>query len=230
MLESLKKEVCDVNLTLVREGLVFQTWGNASAIARAEGMVVIKPSGLSYDKMRPRDMVVVDLAGTVVEGDLKPSVDLPTHLALYQAFAGVGGIVHTHSHYATCWAQARRPIPCLGTTHADYFHGEVPLTAPLTEADVAEGYERNIGEAILRRFADLDPMTYPGVLAAGHAPFAWGETIEKALENALVLEEVARMALHTLAINPGASPLESYLLDKHFLRKHGKTAYYGQAR
>jgi L-ribulose-5-phosphate 4-epimerase len=230
MLESLKKEVCDANLTLVREGLVFQTWGNASAISRAEGLVVIKPSGVSYDKMRPRDMVVVDLEGKVVEGDLKPSVDAPTHLTLYKVFATVGGIAHTHSHYATCWAQARRPIPCLGTTHADYFHGEVPLADPLTADEVAEHYERNIGEVILRRFGSLDPLAHPAVLAAGHGPFAWGESLEKAVECACVLEEVARMALHTLALSGEAPVLEPYLLDKHFLRKHGQGAYYGQSQ
>jgi L-ribulose-5-phosphate 4-epimerase len=228
MLKKLKSEVCAVNLALVREGLVIQTWGNASGIDRERGLVVIKPSGVSYDTMRPEHMVVVDLDGRVVEGELRPSVDTPTHLALYQAFPGIGGVVHTHSHYATCWAQARRPIPCFGTTHADYFYGEVPLTDALTEAEVADEYEANIGAVIVRRYADLDPMAYPGVLAAGHGPFTWGATAGKALENAVVLESLAKMALHTLSIAPGAAPLEDYLLDKHFLRKHGHGAYYGQ--
>ncbi len=228
MLKKLKKEICRINLALVRRGLVLQTWGNASGINRKRGLVVIKPSGVDYETMAPELMVVVDLEGRVIEGELKPSVDTPTHLVLYKAFPGIGGIVHTHSHCATCWAQARRAIPCLGTTHADYFHGEIPITEPLTEAEVAEDYERNIGEVIVRRFAGVDPMAHPAVLAAGHANFAWGGTPAKALENAEVLEEVARMAWHTLSINPDAPPLESYLLDKHFLRKHGKDAYYGQ--
>ena len=228
MLETLKQEVCRVNLALVESGLVLQTWGNASAIDREQGRVVIKPSGVSYDTMTPEQMVVVDLEGNVAEGDLKPSVDMPSHLILYGAFPEVGGVVHTHSHYAVCWAQARRAIPCFGTTHADYFYGEVPLTDALTAEEVADNYERNIGRVIVRRFADLDPMQYPGVLTAGHAPFAWGKTVAKALENAEVLEEVARMALHTLAVNAQAAPLEQHLLDKHFLRKHGKDAYYGQ--
>lgn len=228
MLETLKREVCEANLALVREGLVLQTWGNASAVDRTQGLVVIKPSGVAYDTMTPEHMVIVDLEGKVVGGTLAPSVDLPSHLVLYKAFPAIGGVVHTHSHYATCWAQARRPIPCFGTTHADYFHGEVPLTDALTEEEVATNYERHIGEVIVRRFAGLDPLKYPAVLTAGHAPFAWGETLAKALENAVVLEEVARMASHTISINSGAGPLEPYLLDKHFLRKHGKGAYYGQ--
>ena len=228
MLEALKREVCDVNLALVRERLVFQTWGNASAIDRAENLVVIKPSGVAYEEMTPEHMVVVDAEGNTIEGGLKPSVDLATHLVLYQAFEEVGAIVHTHSHYATCFAQARRPSPCFGTTHADYFNGEVPLADALTAEEVAEDYERHIGTVIVRRYAALDPMQHPAVLPAGHAPFAWGRTPAKALEAALVLEEVARMAYHTLGLNPGAEPLEPYLLDKHFLRKHGTDAYYGQ--
>ncbi len=230
MLEHLRKEICDVNLELVKRGLVFQTWGNASGIDRKRDLVVIKPSGVSYDKMCPKHMVVVDLAGNVVEGDLMPSVDTPTHLALYKAFLVIGGIVHTHSHYATCWAQARRSIPCFGTTHADYCHGEIPLTDALTESEVAENYEANIGQVILRRYANLDPLACPGVLAAGHGPFAWGRTPAESLENAIVMEELARMAAHTLAINPETPPLENCLLDKHFLRKHGKSAYYGQKK
>ena len=228
MLESLKERVCEANLELVRRGLVLMTWGNASGLDRERGLVAIKPSGVPYDQMRPEHMVVVDLAARWVEGELKPSVDAATHIELYKAFPKIGGVVHTHSHYATCFAQACRPIPCFGTTHADYFYGEVPVSDPLTENEVNEDYESHIGQVIVRRFADLDPMQYPGVLAAKHGPFAWGVTVEKAVENAAVLEETARMALHTLALSPAQPPIEQYLLDKHFLRKHGTGAYYGQ--
>ena len=228
MLEPLKTEVCDMNLALVEEGLVTQTWGNGSAIDRAAGLVAIKPSGVPYGELTPEHIVIVDLGGAVVEGDLKPSVDLPAHLVLYKSFPDAGAVVHTHSHFATCFAQARRPIPCLGTTHADYFYGEVPVTDALTAEEVADGYEKHIGDVIVRRFAGLSPMALPGVLCAGHAPFVWGRGIVQAVENAAVLEELARMAFHTLLINPAAAPLEPYLLDKHFLRKHGKGAYYGQ--
>ncbi len=230
MLDDLKERVCRANLDLVRRGLVFETWGNASAIDRESGLVVIKPSGVAYDRMKAGDMVVVDAAGRVVDGAYKPSVDTPVHRALYDAFPAVGGIVHTHSHHATCFAQARRPVPCFGTTHADYFHGEVPLADALTETEVLEAYEAKIGAVIARRFAGLEPLSLPGVLAAGHGPFAWGASVEKAVEAGAVLEEIARMALHTLMLNPQARPLEPYLLDKHFLRKHGNGAYYGQAR
>ena len=226
----LKKAVCEANFELVQRGLVLVTWGNASAIDREAGRVVIKPSGISYDKMRARDMVVVDLAGNVIDGDLKPSVDLPTHLALYDAFPSIGGIAHSHSHFATCWAQARSPIPCFGTTHADYFHGDVPVTKPLSEADVNGNYERAIGQSIIRALDGRDPLACPGVLVANHAPFAWGETVAEAVENAIVVEEVARMALHTLTLNPQQQPISQHLLDKHFLRKHGADAYYGQER
>ena len=178
--------------------------------------------------MRADHMVVVDSDGRVVEGDCAPSVDTPTHLVLYQAFPDIGGIVHTHSHYATCWAQACRPIPCFGTTHADHFYGDVPLTESLAEKEVTEDYERHIGESIVRRFEALDPMEHPAVLCANHAPFAWGATISGAVANAVTLEEVARMALHTLALSPAQPPVRQYLLDKHFLRKHGPGAYYGQ--
>ncbi len=228
MLDKLKKAVCEVNLALVREGLVLQTWGNASGIDRAGGYVVIKPSGVDYGRMRPAQMCVVDLDGAPVEGKLKPSVDLATHLALYKAFPEIGGVVHTHSHYATCFAQARRPIPCFGTTHADYFYGQIPLTDALTAREAANRYEENIGRVIVRRYAGLNPMEHPAVLVAGHGPFVWGRSPEHALENAVVLEEVARMALDTLALNAKATPLEKALLDKHFLRKHGANAYYGQ--
>lgn len=224
----LKKAVCDGNLDLVFHGLVKFTFGNASAIDRETGRVVIKPSGVPYEKMKPRDMVVVDLAGEIVEGDLKPSVDLPTHLALYAAFPAIGGIAHAHSHYATAWAQACRAIPCLGTTHADYFHGEVPVTAPLTQQEVDEDYERAIGASIVRAFDSRDPIECPGVLVANHAPFAWGKTVAAAVEHARVLEEIAALALHTLALGPGTPPIAGHLLDKHFRRKHGGNAYYGQ--
>ncbi len=230
MLEALKEDVYKANLDLVTKGLVLITWGNASAIDRDQRRVVIKPSGVSYDDMSPSDMPVVDLEGTVIEGDLRPSVDLATHLVLYKAFPQIGGIVHTHSHYATCFAQASRPIPCFGTTHADYFYGEVPVSDVLTEAEVAEDYEHHIGEVIVRRFHNLDPMHHPGVLAACHAPFTWGITVAQAVEHAYVLEEIARMAMHTLMLTPNTERIASYLLDKHFLRKHGSKAYYGQRR
>ncbi len=228
MLEALKQAVLEANLELVGKGLVLMTWGNASAIDREQGLVVIKPSGVPYDAMEPNHMVVVDQDNRVVEGDLTPSVDTPSHIVLYDAFPHIGGLVHTHSHYATAWAQACRPIPCLGTTHADAFYGQVPVTEPLTEAEVATDYETNIGQAIVRRFADLDPTHFPGVLCAKHASFAWGESVAEAVENAYILEEVARMALDTLALSPEQAPIDSYLLDKHFLRKHGSGAYYGQ--
>jgi L-ribulose-5-phosphate 4-epimerase len=220
--------VCNANVELVAKGLVLMTWGNASGIDREKGLVVVKPSGVPYEAMRPEHMVVVDLDGRTVEGAYKPSVDIPTHLVLYRAWPRIGGVVHTHSHYATCWAQACRPIPCFGTTHADFAYGEVPVTESLTEAEVAQDYERHIGEVIVRRYADLDPTRYPGVLAANHAPFAWGKTVREAVENAIVLEEVARMALDTLLLSPEQPPIPQYLLDKHFLRKHGDSAYYGQ--
>ena len=228
MLESLKQPICDANLELVSRDLVLMTWGNASGIDRAQGLVVIKPSGVPYDAMQPEDMAVVDLEGRQVEGNLNPSVDTPAHLALYRAFEAVGGIVHTHSHYATCWAQACRPIPCFGTTHADHFYGDVPVTEPLTADEVNTDYERHIGEAIVRRFHGLDPMHFPGVLCAQHASFTWGKDVAEAVHNAVALEEIARMALHTLALSPEQPPIDQYLLDKHFLRKHGKDAYYGQ--
>jgi L-ribulose-5-phosphate 4-epimerase len=230
MLESLKRDVCEANLELVRRGLVLMTWGNASGIDRERGLVAIKPSGVPYDSMGPDHMVVVDLEGAVVEGAYKPSVDTPTHLVLYNAWPHIGGVVHTHSHYATAWAQAGRPIPCLGTTHADFAYGEIPVADALTEAEVAEEYERNIGRVIVRRYAQLNPVHYPGVLAANHGPFAWGKTVHEAVENAIVLEELARMALDTLVLSPDLPPIPQYLLDKHFLRKHGANAYYGQRK
>ncbi|MCL4693094.1 MAG: L-ribulose-5-phosphate 4-epimerase AraD [Candidatus Hydrogenedentes bacterium] len=228
MLDRLKADVLKANLALVRQGLVLVTWGNASGIDRDSGHVVIKPSGVAYEVMTPEDMAVVDLDGKLVAGKLKPSVDTPTHLALYRAFPEIGGVVHTHSHYATCWAQACRPIPCFGTTHADHFNGEIPVTDAMTAEEVGEDYEAHIGDAIVRAFRDRDPMHCPGVLVANHAPFVWGKDVATAVESAYVLEEVARMALHTLALSPGQRPIAAYLLDKHFMRKHGAGAYYGQ--
>lgn len=228
MLEELRQRVWTVNQALKRSGLVIQTWGNASGIDRGCGLVCIKPSGIAYDQMTPEHIVVVDLEGNPVEGTLNPSVDLPSHLALYEAFPEIGGVVHTHSHYATCFAQARVEIPCLGTTHADYFNGAVPVASPPSREEVAEAYERNSGICIIRRLSGVPPLSCPAALAAGHGPFAWGATVEKALENAEVLEELARMALHTLLLNNEAPALEGYLLEKHFLRKHGSGAYYGQ--
>ena len=227
-MDALKDKVCEANLAIVRAGLVFQTWGNASAIDRESGRVCIKPSGVDYEAMTAEDMVIVDLDGVPENGALKPSVDLPTHLALYQAFPAIGGIVHTHSHFATCFAQACTGIPCLGTTHADYFDGDVPVTDELMPKEVAADYEANIGNAIVRAYQKHDPMHAPAVLVANHGPFAWGETIERAVENAAVLEEVARLAFHTLTLSPTQGRLSSHLAEKHFFRKHGQSAYYGQ--
>jgi len=228
MLESLRTEVYEANMEVVRRGLVLYTFGNASGIARGESLVAIKPSGVPYETLRPEDLVISDLDGRIIEGDLKPSSDLPTHLALYRAFAAIGGVVHTHSRYATAWAQAGREIPCLGTTHADYFHGPVPVTEAMQPHEIEAEYERNTGHVIARRFAGIDPMSKPGVLVAGHAPFAWGRTPAEAAHNAVVLEEIACLAYHALAINPAATPLSDSLRDKHFLRKHGPKKYYGQ--
>ena len=225
---SLKTEVFRRNLDLVRHGLVVLTWGNVSGIDREAGLVAIKPSGVAYDAMTAEDIVVVDLDGRVVEGSLRPSSDLPTHLALYRAFPSVGGIVHTHSPKAVAWAQARRAIPAFGTTHADHFHGPVPCTRELTPGEVAADYERNTGLVIAERFRDLDPDAFPGVLVAGHGPFTWGRDPRKAVENAVALEQIAAMALDTLAIDPSAAPAPAHVLDKHYFRKHGPGAYYGQ--
>jgi L-ribulose-5-phosphate 4-epimerase len=230
ILKTLREEVLEANLELVRRGLVLYTFGNASGIAREQGLVAIKPSGVPYQEMRSEDLVVVDLDGKIVEGTLRPSSDLPTHLILYRAFAGIGGIAHTHSRAATAWAQAQREIPCFGTTHADYFHGPIPLTKLLSKSRVQSDYEANTGHAIVKRFAELDPLHMPGVLVAGHAPFCWGKTPAEAAHNAVVLEEIAAMALQTIAANPKATTLARHLHEKHFFRKHGKTAYYGQKR
>ena len=228
MYQELKTRVCAVNLALKEQGLVFQTWGNASAVDRDKGVVAIKPSGVDYAEMQPEHIPIVDMEGNKVEGELKPSVDLASHLALYNAFTDIGGVIHTHSHYATCFAQARREIPCFGTTHADYFYGPIPLTPPPNPEQVKEDYEWNTGVLIVEAFQNRNPLSCPAVLVSGHGPFVWGATVEKALENACVLEELASMAATTLALNPDSAPLENYLLDKHFLRKHGKDAYYGQ--
>ena len=227
MLEELKHSVYEANLDLVKHGLVIFTWGNVSGIDRERGLVVIKPSGVSYDTMKVTDMVVVDLDGRVVEGTLKPSSDTATHLVLYKAFPKTGGIVHTHSSWATAWAQAGKAIPALGTTHADYFYGPIPCTRKLTEKEISTAYEAETGHVIVETFAGLDPEAVPGVLVTNHAPFAWGKDPHEAVHNAKVLEEVAQMAYHTLQINPSAS-IDQYLLDKHYFRKHGKNAYYGQ--
>jgi L-ribulose-5-phosphate 4-epimerase len=228
MLESLRKQVLEANLEIVARGLVLYTFGNASGIARDEGLVVIKPSGVPYEEMRRDQLVVTDIEGRVVEGRLRPSSDLTTHLALYRAFPSIGGVVHTHSHFATCWAQAGRAIPCFGTTHADYFRGPVPVTEALPVCDIESDYEWNTGQAIVRRFASLDAEAVPAVLVAGHAPFCWGPSPAEAAHTAVILEEIARMAYHTLAINREAAALGDELRDKHFLRKHGPGASYGQ--
>lgn len=227
MHEELCARVCAVNQAIGRERLALHTWGNASGIDRAEGVVAIKPSGVAYEALTPNDIVLVDLDGAPLRPGLKPSVDLATHLALYRAFDGVGGIVHTHSHFAVCWAQARRAIPCLGTTHADYFHRDIPVARALLPAEM-DDYEAATGRAIVECFGGHDPLACPGVLAAGHAPFAWGKTVEAAFEHAGVLEEVARMAWHTLALAPSARALEEHVLSKHYERKHGAEGYYGQ--
>lgn len=227
MLEQLKEQVYEANLGLVKHNLVIFTWGNVSGIDRENDMVVIKPSGVSYNAMRPKDMVVMNLYGQVVEGRLKPSSDAETHLVLYRQFKEIGGIVHTHSEWATSWAQSGRGIPALGTTHADYFYGEIPCTRKMTLDEVAGNYEKQTGRVIVERFKELDPQQVPGVLVNNHGPFSWGADAASALHNAVVLEEVAKMAFRTLALNPDAS-MEQVLLDRHFLRKHGEEAYYGQ--
>lgn len=228
MLEQLKKEVLEANLALPGYGLVVLTWGNASAIDRKSGVMVIKPSGVDYDHMDADDMVLVDVqSGEVVEGRLKPSSDTPTHLALYRAFEKIGGIVHTHSRWATIFAQAGCPIRPLGTTHADYFHGEIPVTRPLRAAEINGDYERETGNVIAETFRRRDPENTPAVLVNGHGPFTWGGDAAQAVYHAVVLEEVAMMAWHTRVLNPD-SALDPMILDKHFERKHGKNAYYGQ--
>jgi len=229
MLDELRQTVCDANLRLLAEGLVIKTWGNVSGIDRARGLIVIKPSGVSYDDMSPDQMVAVSLkTGEVVEGDLRPSSDTPTHLALYRVFEAIAGVVHTHSLYATAWAQARREIPALGTTHADYFYGPIPCTRLMTPAEIEGDYEANTGKVIVDCFANLDPARMPAALVANHGPFAWGDSPDDAVDNALYLEHIARIASETIRVDPDASPLQSDLLDKHHLRKHGPDKSYGQ--
>lgn len=227
MLEQLKEQVFQANLDLVKHGLVIFTWGNVSGIDREKGFVVIKPSGVSYDKMKPKDMVVLNLYGQVVEGTLKPSSDTPTHLVLYRQFPEIGGVVHTHSEWATSWAQAGRAIPALGTTHADYFFGEIPCTRKMTKAEIEGDYELETGKVIVETFRELNPGKVPGVLVNNHGPFTWGANAGEAVHNAVVMEEVAKMAFRSQVLNPDVS-MSQDLLDKHFLRKHGKNAYYGQ--
>ena len=229
MLEELKKKVCRANLDLVKHGLVIFTWGNVSAIDRESGLVVIKPSGVSYDDMKPEDMVVVNLDGKVVEGELRPSSDTPTHLVLYKAFPEIGGVVHTHSTYATAWAQAGIDLPNIGTTHADYFHDAVPCTADMTEAEVKGEYELETGNVIVKRFAGMNPVYTPAVLVKNHGPFAWGKDAFEAVHNAVVLEQVAKMASISFSVNPSLT-MNPLLVEKHFSRKHGPNAYYGQKK
>jgi L-ribulose-5-phosphate 4-epimerase len=229
-LKQLREEVLEANLELVRRGLVLYTFGNASGIDREKALVVIKPSGVPYNKMKPEHLVVSDLNGKIVAGKLRPSSDLPTHLVLYEAFSDIGGVVHTHSEYATAWAQACREIPCFGTTHADYFHGPVPVTDSMPAGDIAGEYERNTGDAIVRRFRDRDSASIPGVLVANHGPFTWGPDVKTAAHNAVVLESIARMAFFTVTINAEASAIGKSLHDRHYLRKHGSQAYYGQTK
>lgn len=230
MLEELRRQVWAANRDLPRRGLVTLTWGNVSGVDRASGLVVIKPSGVEYDELTPENLVVVDLDGHVAEGTLRPSSDTATHLELYKAFPAVGGIVHTHSTHATAWAQARRDLPCYGTTHADTFYGPVPCTRQLTPAEVQNEYEKHTGTVIVETFRErgIDAAAVPGVLCACHGPFTWGGDAAKAVENAVILEEVARMALLTRQVDPAAVPAPQYLLDKHYHRKHGPGAYYGQ--
>lgn len=230
MLEALKEKVCKANLDLVKHGLVIFTWGNVSAIDREKGLVVIKPSGVDYDDMKPSDMVVVDLDGTIVEGDLRPSSDTATHLEIYKAFPEVGGIVHTHSTYATAWAQAGKDIPNIGTTHADYFHRAIPCTASMAEDQMGE-YEKHTGTVIVNRFveAGMNPMHTPGVLVKNHGPFAWGKDGDEAVHNAVVMEQVAKMAFVAYQVNP-ALEMNDLLVEKHYSRKHGANAYYGQKK
>jgi L-ribulose-5-phosphate 4-epimerase len=228
MLEDLKNEVLHANMDIVKYGLVTLTWGNVSGISRSEGIVAIKPSGVEYGSLTVNDIVLVDMDGRVVEGTLRPSSDTPTHCALYAAFPGIGGITHTHSLYSTVFAQACCEIPCYGTTHADGFHGAIPVTRFLTEEDVAGEYEKNTGKIIAERFTGVDPMSIPGVLVAGHAPFCWGKDARDSVRTGMIMERVAQMAYLTLQLRPEAKELPDYFIQKHYFRKHGPEAYYGQ--
>lgn len=230
MLEELKKRVYEANLLLPKYGLVVFTWGNVSAIDREKGLIVIKPSGVDYEKMKPADMVVVNLQGQVVEGKLRPSSDTPTHLVLYRAFPAIGGIVHTHSEWATSFAQAGMGIPAMGTTQADYFHGEVPCSRDLSDEEIRQDYEENTGKVIVEAFASRDPNAIPGCLVKNHGPFVWGISPEEAVYHAVVLEKIAAMDYHAMTLNPKAGAMKPALLDKHFFRKHGLDAYYGQKK
>ena len=230
LLPSLREQVLEANLELVRRGLVLYTFGNASGVSRSDGLVVIKPSGVPYEVMKPSHLVVTDLDGRIVEGEMRPSSDLPTHVALYKAFPEIGGVAHTHSEYATAWAQAGEPIPCFGTTHADYFHGPVPVTDTISKQDIADDYELNTGHAIAKTFKKIDYARIPAVLVANHGPFCWGSDAAAAAHNAVILESIARMAYFTRGINVDAHPIGRELHDKHYLRKHGATAYYGQPK
>lgn len=227
MLDELKEQVCRANLDLVTHGLVIFTWGNVSGIDREKGLVVIKPSGVSYDNMKPEDMVILDLDGNIIEGKYKPSSDTATHLVLYRNFKNIGGIVHTHSEWATSWAQAGKGIPAVGTTHADYFYGEIPCTRKMTDEEIKGEYELETGNVIIESFEGLNPDYVPGVLVNNHAPFSWGKNADDAVHNAVVLEEVAKMTFRSLQLNANTE-MSQTLLDKHFLRKHGKDTYYGQ--
>jgi L-ribulose-5-phosphate 4-epimerase len=228
MLEALRAAVLEANLELVRQKLVIYTFGNVSGISRKNGLVVIKPSGVDYTSLTAEKLVITDLEGNVVEGELNPSSDLATHLVLYRAFHSIGGVVHTHSRFATAWSQAKLEIPCLGTTHADYFDGPIPVTSSMTSSEIQGRYEANTGEVIVRRFATLDPDKIPAVLVSSHGPFCWGNDASSAVHNAVITEELARMAYYSLTLNPALNPIDQELLDKHFLRKHGAGAYYGQ--
>jgi L-ribulose-5-phosphate 4-epimerase len=228
MLESLKRSVLEANLELPKRELVVYTWGNVSGIDRDKGLVVIKASGVRYEDMKDEHMVVLDMEGNVVEGKYKPSSDTPTHLALYRAFPGIGGIVHTHSMWATAWAQAQLSLPCYGTTHADYFYGDIPCTRPLNSEEIKGDYEAETGKVIIETFIGRDPLQVPGVLVASHGPFTWGKDEHDAVHNSVVLEQIAKMSYVSRTLNPSMRPVQDELLDKHFLRKHGANAYYGQ--
>ncbi len=230
MYEDLRKAVCDANLELQRRKLVIYSWGNVSGIDRSKGVIAIKPSGVKYDELTPEEIVLVDLDGNIIEGTLKPSSDTPTHLELYRNFEAIGGICHAHPTNATMWAQACKEIPCFGTTGADYFYGPVPVTEVMTEDEIRNDYELNTGKCIVRRFDGMDPMKMPAVLVANHSPFTWGNNAAAAVECMVVLEQTAMIALGTITINPEQGPISNVLLDKHYFRKHGKNAYYGQEK